>query len=98
MDQALRWATRDFSSVLIPHHSVELESTYGPELIRLMTVATLPLHRTRGANNGPSGSQEKSHLHPRRRWRILAWTPSRSVGAFLDEFGDPAAYSRKSSL
>ena len=53
MEPTIRLAMRDFSSMLIPHHPFELESTYGelPELIGLMTTPPClivgPLARTR---------------------------------------------------
>ena len=52
MEPATRLAMRDFSSVLIPHHPFELESTYAelPGLIGLMTTPPClivgPLART----------------------------------------------------
>ena len=58
MGPAVRLAIRDFSSVLLPHHPVELQSTYGssPELLRLMNIAPCvcinPIARTAGRCDG----------------------------------------------
>ena len=57
MEPAIRIATRDFSSVLIPHHPAELASIYRatPELLRRMTTAPCvcigPVARTTAHSN-----------------------------------------------
>lgn len=59
MEPAIRVATRDFSSVLFPHHPAELESIYSsaPDLLARMTMAPCacigPIART--TSNGVSG-------------------------------------------
>jgi hypothetical protein len=93
MDQELRLAIRDFSSVLIPHHLAELESIYeaSPELIQLMTVppclcigpvARTTAHRKLGKRViftlGGGGEY----------WHVTAVG---SIGTFLDEFRSAAS-------
>jgi predicted glycosyltransferase len=93
MDQELRLAIRDFSSVLIPHHLAELERTYevSPELIQLMTVPPClcigPVARTTAHRNRDKsviftlgGGGEYWHL-----------SEARSVRRFLDEFKSAAS-------
>ena len=88
MEPAIRLAMRDFSSVLIPHHPFELESTYGelPELIGLMTtppclivgpVARTAVHRNekRSLIFTLGGGGEYWH-----------WTQERSVNKFIGEY------------
>ena len=92
MEQALRLAIRDFSSVLIPHHPAELERAFGasPELIRLMTILPClcigPMARTTAHR-----SRKKSVIFTLggggEYWR---WTEARSVNRFLDEFKSAA--------
>lgn len=86
MEEALRCAARDFSSVLIPHHPAEVERTYGPDIIGLMNIAPCvyigPVARTtcnrdykRKVIFTLGGGGEYWH-----------WTPSRSVDTFIDVY------------
>ncbi len=88
MEPALRLAIRDFSSVLIPHHPVELESTYGAatELIRLMTTPPCQII-------GPVARTAARRDDKRRLIFTLGgggeyWnlTQARSVGRFVGEY------------
>jgi len=92
MERALRLAIRDFSSVLIPHHLVELERAYeaSPDLIRLMTVPPCLC----------IGPVARTAAHPHREKRVIFtlggggeyWhlTAARTVSTFLDQFRSAA--------
>jgi hypothetical protein len=92
MEAVVRLAIRDFSSVIIPHHPVELDSIYGaaPELLGLMTLTpcvcvgpiartAVPSHDTRNVifTLGGGGGN----------WQ---WGQARSVERFIGEFRSAA--------
>ena len=100
MKSALQVAIRDFSSVLIPHHPLELERIYGtaPEVIRLMSTAPCvcigPVARMTPLRDNKrkviftlGGGGEYWH-----------WSQSRSVDRFIDEYTNAAKALAKSGI
>jgi predicted glycosyltransferase len=88
MESSIRWATEEFSSVLIPHHPVELASLYQsvPELLQAMTVAPFtcigPVARTTAHRDA-----ERSVIFTLggggEYWN---WTQANSVDTFIHEY------------
>jgi hypothetical protein len=93
MEAAIRLGTRDFSSVLIPHHPAELGSVYSsaPELLALMNVAPCvpigPIART-AANQDSRKSVIFTLGGGGEYWN---WTQANSVDRFVHEYRSVAA-------
>jgi len=88
MEPAIRSATRDFSSVLIPHHPAELESVYSsaPEVLGLMTAAPCvcigPIARTTTHKN----SRRSVIFTVGGGGEYWNWTEANSVERFIREY------------
>lgn len=93
MEPALRIAMRDFSSVLIPHHPAELESTFGTssELVRLLSAPPCliigPVARTSACQD----DERRVIFTLGGGGEYWNWTEARSVSNFVGEYRRAAA-------
>jgi hypothetical protein len=92
MEPLVRLAIRDFSSVLLPHHPIELDSIYGatPELLGLMNltpcVCVGPVARTAAPTHGT----RKVIFTLGGGGGNWQWGQAGSLGSFIDEFRSAA--------